>query len=167
MLELENQMVKILHVNVRNEKHGDEPVLGMDLRLRARVSNDSLAMFSTTLKSSFYHKDDSVQGDLVTTADHLPNLKNPKLGMQKWEGTWEHQLLTIHHKVKKEDDIKLDDVRVKKLVFDMQEGGTVFIDFTAQAHPDEKVSARLIALLGQEVHMSLTVDEDAQEEVED
>ncbi len=161
MLELKNQMVKILHVNVRNEKHGDEPVLGMDLRLRARLSNDSLALFSPTLKSSFYHKDESIQGDLVTTADHLPNLKNPKIGSIKWDGTWEHQLLTIHHKVRKENDIRLDDVRVKKLLLDMQEGGTVFIDFTAQAHPDEKVSAGLIALLGQEVHMSLGIDEDA------
>ncbi|WP_313818751.1 hypothetical protein [Cupriavidus sp.] len=166
MLELENKMVKILHVNVRNEKHGDEPVLGMDLRLRAMLSNDDLVLFSSTLKSSFYHKDDSVQGDLVTTADHLPNLKNPKIGPVKWDGTWEHQLLTMHNKVRKEDDIVLDDVRIKKLVLDMKEGGTVFVDFTAQAHPDEKVAARVIQLLGQEVHTSLGVDEDAQESVD-
>jgi len=167
MLELETQLVKVMHVNVRNEKHGDEPVLGMDLRCRAMLSNDDLAMFSPTLKSSFYHKDDSVQGDLVTDKHYLPNLKNPKIGPIKWDGTWEHQLLTVMNKVRKEDDIVLTDVRIKKLVFDMKEGGTVFADFTAQAHPDEKTAARVIALLGQEVHMCLGVDEDAQEAIDD
>lgn len=167
MLELENQMVKILHVNVRNEKHGDEPVLAMDLRLRACLSNNDLATFSPTLKSSFYFKDDSMQGDLVTAKDHLPNLKNPKIGPIKWEGSWEHWLLAMHHKVRKEDDLLLDDIRIKKIVLDFKEGGTVITDWTVQSHPDEKTAARVIALLGQEVHMSQTVDEDAQEDVED
>lgn len=166
MLELDNQLTKILHVNVRNERHGDEQVLGMDMRLQTRMGNEALAMFSPTLKSSFYHKDDSVQGDLVTTADHLPNLKNPKIGLIKWDGTWEHQLLKILDKAKKSDGLVLDDVRVKKMTIDMQEGGTVFFSYLVQAHPDEKTAARLIALLGQEVHMSLGVDEDAQESVE-
>ena len=151
---------------MRNERHGDEQVLGMDMRLQTRMGNEALAMFSPTLKSSFYHKDDSVQGDLVTTADHLPNLKNPKIGLIKWDGTWEHQLLKILDKAKKSDGLVLDDVRVKKMTIDMQEGGTVFFSYLVQAHPDEKTAARLIALLGQEVHMSLGVDEDAQESVE-
>jgi len=167
MLELDNQMVKIMHVNARNERHGDESVLAVDLRLQARLSNDALSMFSPTLKSSFYHKDDSVQGDLVKDKNHLPNLKNPKLGPVKWDGSWEHQLLRVLHKVRKEDDIVLDDCKVAKMAFDMQEGGTVFINFRVQAHPDEKDTARLLQLLGQEVHMSLSVDEDAQESVED
>ncbi len=167
MLELENQMVKILHVNARNERHGDEQVLAVDLRLQARMSNDALAMFSPTMKSSFYHKDDSVQGDLVKDAGYLPNLKNPKLGPVKWDGSWEHQLLRVLHKVRKEDDIVLDDCRVNKMAFDMQEGGTVFFNFRVQAHPNETDTARLLQLLGQEVHMSLAVDEDAQESVDE
>lgn len=167
MLELEDQLVKIANVNVRNEKHGDEPVLGMDLRLRAVLSNNDLAMLSPTLKDSFYFKDDTVQGDVVTTKDHKPNLKNPKIGPINWQGTWEHQLLRIHDKAKKPDGMVFDDCRVKKLKLDFKEGGTVFADFTLQCHPDEKLAARVIALLGQEVHMSLGIDEDAQDRVDD
>ncbi len=167
MLELDNQMVRIQHVNARNEKHGDESVLAVDIKVQARASNDALSFFSPTLKSSFYYKDDSKQGDLITDGGYLPNLKNPKLGPVKWDGDWEHQLMTIHSKVRPEDDIKLDDCRINKLGFDMQEGGTVFINFRVQAHPDEKTIARLMALLGQEVHTSLGVDEDAQEEIDD
>lgn len=167
MLELEDQLTKIAHVNVRNEKHGDEPVLSMDLRLRVLLSNDELAMFSPTLKDSFYFKNDSVQGDLVTSADHKPNLKNPKIGPLNWQGTWEHQLLRIHDKAKKSDGMVLDDCTVKKMKLDMKEGGTVVVECTLQCHPDEKTAARVIALLGQEAHMSLGADEDAQEGVED
>lgn len=159
MLELDNQLVKILHINTRTEKHGKDSVLGVDLKLQARVSNDLLALFSPTLKSSFYHKDEAVQGDLVTDAGYLPNLKNPALGTVKWDGDWEHQVLSILSKVRKEDDIVLDDARVNRLSFDFQEGGTVFINFRVQIHPDEKTLARICQLLGQEVHMSLSYDE--------
>ncbi|MGO4326768.1 hypothetical protein AB4Z48_18235 [Cupriavidus sp. 2TAF22] len=159
MLELENQLTKILHINTRNEKHGDDNVLGVDLKLQARVSNDLLAQFSPTLKASFYHKEESVQGSLVTDAGYLPNLKNPALGTVKWDGNWEHQKLTILSGVRAEDDIELDDAKVNKLSFDFQEGGTVFINFRVQAHPDETTTARILQLLGQEVHMSLSYDE--------
>ncbi|NSX14039.1 hypothetical protein HTY52_08135 [Cupriavidus taiwanensis] len=161
MLELDTELVKILHINTRNEKHGDDNVLGVDLKLQARLSNDVLSQFSPTLKSSFYHKDESVQGDLVTDAGYLPNLKNPKLGAVKWEGDWEHQVLVIHNGVREEFDIVLDESKVNKLAFDFQEGGTVFVNFRVQSHPDETTTAKLLSLLGQEVHMSLRFDEPA------
>lgn len=162
MLELESQLVKIKHINTRNEKHGEDNVLSVDLKLQARVSNDLLAQFSPTLKSSFYYKDESVQGDLVSDAAYLPNLKNPALGAVKWDGDWEHQLLRILSKVRPKDDILLEDARVNKLSFDFQEGGTVFINFRVQAYPDEKTTARILQLLGQEVHMSLSFQEPEQ-----
>ena len=56
----------------------------------------------------------------------------------------------------------LADCTVGKVKFDMQEGGTVFINFRVQAHPDEKTIARLMVILGQEVHMTLQVDEEAE-----
>ncbi len=162
MLELETELVKILHINTRNEKHGDDNVLGVDLKLQARLSNDVLSQFSPTLKAAFYHKDEAVQGDMVTDAGYLPNLKNPKLGAVKWEGDWEHQVLRIHNGVREEFDIVLDESKVNKLAFDFQEGGTVFVNFRVQAHPDETTTAKLLSLLGQEVHMSLHFDEPAQ-----
>lgn len=162
MLELEQELVKVLHINTRSEKHGDDHVLGVDLKLQARLSNDVLSQFSPTLKSSFYHKDESVQGDLVTDAGYLPNLKNPKLGTVKWAGDWEHQVLTIHNGVTEAFDIVLDESKVNKLAFDFQEGGTVFVNFRVQSHPDETTTAKLLQLLGQEVHMSLHFDEPAE-----
>ncbi|CAJ0710604.1 hypothetical protein ACPCHQ_11820 [Ralstonia thomasii] len=159
MLEIDNTLVKILHINTRNEKHGDEKVLGVDLKLQVKLSNDELAQFSPTLKASFYHKDEAVQGDLVTDAGHLPNLKNPQLGAIKWAGDYENQRLEIHHGVRAQDDIVLSDIRVNKFVLDMKEGGTVFVTFRAQIHPDEKQTAKILTLLDQEVHMSLVFEE--------
>lgn len=166
MLELDTELVKINHINARNEKHGEDAVLAVDLKLQARMSNDVLSLFSPMLKQSFYHKDESVQGDLVTDAGYLPNLKHPSLGPVKWAGDWDHQRLAIHNGVRAQDDIVLADAKINKLTFDFQEGGTVFVNFRVQAHPDEKTSAKLLALLGQEVHMSLGIDGDAQESVE-
>ncbi len=159
MLELDTELVKILHINTRNEKHGDDNVLGVDLKLQARLSNDVLSLFSPTLKASFYHKDEGVQGDLVTDAGYLPNLKNPALGTVKWDGSWEHQRLVIHNGVTEAYDIVLDESKVNKLAFDFQEGGTVFVNFRVQAHPDETTTAKLLSLLGQEVHMSLDYED--------
>lgn len=102
-----------------------------------------------------------MQGDLVTDAGYLPNLKNPKLGVVKWDGDWEHQVLIIHNGVTEAFDIVLDESKVNKLAFDFQEGGTVFVNFRVQAHPDETTTAKLLSLLGQEVHMSLHFDEPA------
>ncbi|CAG9173216.1 hypothetical protein CURE108131_20830 [Cupriavidus respiraculi] len=164
MLELDTELVKINHINTRNEKHGDDNVLGVDLKLQARLSNDVLSLFAPSLKFSLYHKDESVQGDLVTDAGYVPNLKFPSLGVLKWDGDWEHQRLAIHNGVRAADDIVLSDARINKLQFDLQEGGTVFVNFRVQAHPDEKTTARLLSLLGQEVHMSLTAEEPAQQE---
>ncbi|USE79024.1 hypothetical protein NDR89_20520 [Cupriavidus gilardii] len=159
MLELDTELVKITHINTRNEKHGDEPVLAVDLKLQARLSNDVLSLFSPMLKASFYHKDESVQGDLVTDPGYLPNLKHPSIGPVKWAGDWEHHVLTVHNGVRAADDIVLDEARINKVQFDFQEGGTVFVNFRAQVHPDEKTAAKLLSLLGQEVHMSLRYDE--------
>ncbi|MDW3684867.1 hypothetical protein RA280_24565 [Cupriavidus sp. CV2] len=159
MLALDQELVKVLHINTRNEKHGDESVLATDLKLQARLSNDVLSLFSSSLKSSLYHKDDAVQGSLVTDAGFLPNLKHPQLGALKWDGAWEHQRLQIHNGVREEFDIVLTDAKVNKLTLDLQEGGTVFVNFRVQAHPDEKTTARILQLLGQEVHMSLSFEE--------
>jgi len=161
MLDFESTLVRVKHINNRIEKHSDDKVLGVDLRLVVRLSNNELAQFSPTLKASFYHKDDSVQGDVVTDANHLPNLKNPQIGPIKWEGDWEHRRLAIHHGTRAQDDIVLGDAKVSKVVLDLQEGGTVFVTFRVQCHPDEKQAAKLLTLLDQEVHMSLSVDDDA------
>lgn len=162
MLEIESSLVKVKHINTRNEKHGDDNVLGVDLRLQARMSNDVLSLFSPTLKSSFFHKDEAVQGDLVTDAGYLPNLKNPNIGAIKWTGDWENQRLVVHNGVREEFDIILTDCKVNKLSFELQEGGTVFVAFRVQAHPDEVTTAKLLSLLGTEVHMSLSWDEPAE-----
>ncbi|MGO4813810.1 hypothetical protein AB4156_30180 [Cupriavidus sp. 2MCAB6] len=51
------------------------------------------------------------------------------------------------------DDNVLNEAKVNKLSFDFQEGGTVFVNFRVQAHPDKKTTARILQLLGQEVKL--------------
>ena len=159
MLEIEEQLIKIAHVNVRTEKHGDDDVLAVDLKLQARMSNDVLSQLSPSLKSSFYHKDDSIQGDIIDEPGYLPNLKNPSIGPVKWAGKKEHQRLVIHNGVRRDDDIVLADSKADKLTLDLQEGGTVLASMRVQVLPDETTAAKLLALLNQEVHMSLSSDE--------
>ncbi|HEY8606597.1 MAG TPA: hypothetical protein VIM12_05725 [Noviherbaspirillum sp.] len=153
--DLDKQLVKIVNINSRTEKHGDDNVLAIDLQIEARMPNDSLSMFSSTLKTALYFKDESVQGDLVDDKTHAPNLRNPLLGPLKWGAELEHMQLRVHHGVRGEDDIVFSESKINKFKFICQEGGTVVIAFRAQVHPTEKDAAKLLTLIQSEVHVSV------------
>lgn len=153
--DLDKQLVKIMNVNARMEKHGDENTLAADVSIEARMPNEALSMFSPTLKNAFYFKDESVQGDLVDDKTHAPNLRNPLIGAIKYAAEMEHMQVRIHHGVRDEDDIVFSESKINKFKFICQEGGTVVIAFRAQVHPTEMDAAKLLSLIQSEVHVSV------------
>lgn len=155
MFDLDHQLIKITNINTRTEKHGDDNVLALDLQIEARMPNEALSMFSSTLKNAIYFKDESIQGDLVDDKTHAPNLRNPLLGPLKWGAEMEHMQVRIHHGVRDEDDIVFSEAKINKFKFICQEGGTVVIAFRAQVHPTEKDAAKLLTLIQSEVHVSV------------
>lgn len=155
MFDLDHQLVKLTNVNARTEKHGDDNVLACDLAIDARMSNDALSMFSSTLKNAIYFRDESVQGELIDDKTHAPNLRNPKLGVLKWDDTLESMQFRVHHGVRDDDDIVFSESKVDHFKFTCQEGGTVVISFRVQVRPTEKDAAKLLTMISSEVHVSL------------
>ncbi len=54
MLDFQRHPVKIAHINVRTETHGDEEVTAVDLKLTFDVPNFVLDKLSPTLRPSLY-----------------------------------------------------------------------------------------------------------------
>lgn len=161
MLTTNFELVKIAHVKHRLEKHGDQDVPAIDMKLVYRAKNDVLAMFSSTLKSSLYYFDDSVQGQVLDDPAYLPNVKNPKIEPLKWKEKQEHMIFRIHHGVTDTEAMVFADAKASKFVIHPMEGGTVTIEFLVQALLGDNSMDKLIHLEKTEVYCSLDLDEDA------
>ena len=152
MFNLDNQQAKIAHVNLREEKHGDDDVLACDVKIEAKLSNDFLSQLSPTLKWSLYDRDEE---DMVSGQDknHMPVLRYPLLGPLKWDNGIVGGLFTIHAPVSKNDQEFFADVN--NLTLSPQDGGTVLVSFRAQFRPDAKQVSNLAQLLGKQVEISV------------
>jgi len=153
--KLEKLQAKVAHVNLREEKHGEDPVLGADVKLVADVSNDFLGQLSGTLKSALYASDVEATGQLslVDASEHLPVLRFPQLGPLTWSGDFD-AVLTLHG-AKKADDVVFEKARINKIALAPKEGGTVELTFRAQVHPGADGAGALAAFLGQSPRVSV------------
>lgn len=150
MFELKNQNAKVAHVNLREEKHGEEDVLACDLKVEAKMSNDFLTQLHTGLKMSLYEQ--AAQADLDET--HLPKLRYPLLeNPLHWDGQIVGGKVTLHAAVSDDDLIVFADIDNLRLT--PQDGGTVIIVFRAKFRPDGDQASRLPFLLGKAVEISI------------
>lgn len=152
--EYERQLTKLIHINIRTEKHGDQDVTAIDMDFRYTSSNHSLAMLSPTLKSSLYMKDES-NGEVEPDADHLTVIKNPKMGPIKWDEKYETARFIVHIGASGKEDVIFGDCTVSKFVVDPKEGGTVVYGYQVKATPSDKDIAKIAGLLNQEVYVTL------------
>ena len=149
---LEKHAAKVAHINLREEKHGEEAVLAVDVKITADVPNDFLSYLAPELKWSIYDKQPG-QGELIPDDTHLPHLRYPQLGELKWDGDMAKAQVTIHG-AKPTHDFNLD-ADVNGLRLEPKEGGTVAITFRLQLLPTSGQSAALVGYLGKEVKISV------------
>jgi hypothetical protein len=85
MFELLNQSAKIAHVNLREEKHGEEDVLACDLKIETKMSNTFLSKLQPGLRESLYERGRSSRSTSATT--RCRSCATQLLaGPLKWEG---------------------------------------------------------------------------------
>lgn len=150
MFQLSRQNAKVAHVNLREEKHGDEDVLACDLKIEAKLPNSFLCQLHPELPASLYERGSELDlGD-----DHLSKLRYPLLTMPlQWEGKIVGGKVTLHAPVSDDDLIIFGDV--DKLKLSPMDGGSVTVAFRAQFLPDGDQAARLPFLLGKLVEISV------------
>lgn len=163
--EYAQELTELKHINVRTETHGEDKVNALDLRFSFETTNQCLAMFSPTLKSCLYAKEDSTQQELTPDLEHLTVVRNPQMGVLKWDLKYENARFVVHHGSDGREDIVFGDAKINKFTIEPKQGGTVIVGFRVQVHPDEMQTARLMGVLGQEVYV--TVDPEGGDDPDD
>ena len=165
---LEKVSSKIAHVNLREERHGEDPVLACDVKVTADVPNTFLSQLSPTLKASLYQAEGEgadAQAPLLEDGTHLPVLRYPQLGSLKWDVKMMGAAVVLHG-AKKADDVVLG-CEVNELRMVPKEGGTVEITFRCQFIPEPEQVAAVGAMRGRQVKVSVRPgDATAQDEEE-
>jgi len=160
MFSLFRQAVTLTHLNGRSEKHGPENVPAADLKMEAKIGNDLLAMFSPSLKGLLYHFDESREADLVDQgsthdAGYAPHLRFTKLQPLKWDDQLIGGKLTIHYGASSKSDIVLESINIDGFRIEPQEGGTVVLGFSVQAHPNEREGGKLLSMVQQQIEITI------------
>jgi len=155
MFTLSAQQCKIQHLNFREEKHGDESVTAVDVKVTSDMSNDFLSYLSPTLKGSLYGAPDtSVQGSIIhDNPGYMPRLLYPEMGTIKWSGEMRKAQVCLHGVTKKSNLVLEADVN--KLAFVTKEGGTVEVSFRLQVVPEGSMLGKLAGMLGVELKVSI------------
>lgn len=145
------QDVRVAHLNLREEMHGEESKQAVDVKLSASVPNDFLSYLSPTLKWSLYDK--AEQPDLADDGKHMPRLRYPEMASIKWGGEMQRADVTFHGAKEKFDWAV--DAKVGKLVLDCLDGGTVQVTCNVTFYPKPEQVGALAGILGRDVKVSI------------
>lgn len=173
--ELSKVMINLLHMNIREEKHGEESVPAVDLTMSMRTGNDCLdALYGPGVRDSFYAPPDLDDADLADqgNADVPIRIRHPNIPKIRWEGEQMNTEVRFPYGLGLGNDIVLQDAKVNKFVLELLDGGTVVHTWRVQsvATPDqigrlaERVNAKTVEVEitynePEEVQPALTNDE--------
>jgi len=158
--------LRLLNVNPRRERHGDENVPAVDLKLRLEASNDVLSMFDGHLKSALYFRNGVApdQGGLdgVPDVSDMPNLRFPKLEPLRWDSEQIGCEFSIDHGLGGKSDLTLDGCAVNNFVIEPKEGGTVVVTFRVQCDSiHERELGKLCTMIDSNIEATLSGPPDA------
>ena len=149
MFEFKNKDVKVAHINIREEKHEDDPVLAVDVKLKGDMPNPALDKLAPGLLVSLYGATEE-QEELFEGAP-LTKLRYPAMGVITWAMSPLDVAITFHRVTK--------DVRVvgtiKALKMVPKDGGTVEVTFTVQSTPEPDLVGQLSGMLGTDQESTL------------
>jgi hypothetical protein len=151
MIALQKHPVKILHLNVRSELHGDEEKTAVDIKLGFDVPNSYLDLLAADLRDALYDEPDDP--DLLgKDAEHRTHVRYPQLGTLKWAGKYESVGLHLHlGNGRGKGDLLFVESKFGKLTVTPKEGGTCACIAQAQVLPTPDETAKLVGLLKHEV----------------
>ncbi|HEX6992398.1 MAG TPA: hypothetical protein VF151_10950 [Gemmatimonadales bacterium] len=133
MFQLKDQAVHVTHINQREEKHGSEGVLAIDLKISCDVPKSFCAQIAPQLPEFMY------DGETL----RFPQLEALKVKVGIKEAT-----LVLSAGTKKSEVAFVVDIKTAML--DPKEGGTVELSFQAATNPTPDQVGKVSALLGAE-----------------
>lgn len=157
MFSITEQTATLAHINVRTERHGDEPAGAADLKIHFTEGNGILSEFHPTLRSMLYKAEESPEqgempvGEALTVRRFGDLIEKIRL---------KHDLIgasvVIGFGLGGSSDIQLDTADVDGFAAEIMEGGSVIITFRIKSHPTGEQIKRLYEVLGSEITISVT-----------
>lgn len=160
---LKRQTAKVAHLNVREEKHGEESVVAVDVKVQADVGNEFLDALSPGLRQAVYAADGQ-QLDGVELPFSV--LRFPQLAPLDWDTPMAGCGFVVHG-AKRVDDLEFEGTVSKPMRLTPKEGGTVEITFQVQVHPDAAELGALSSFLGRSTKVTVVAGEPMQAPEED
>lgn len=156
MFEIQQQPAKLVHLNIRTEKHGEDDVRAVDLKFERVGANTLLDELAPGLRAALYRTGQpGDQGDVFVGANGLTALAFPQIEMPlRLDGQWPGYKASIATGVDPDDALVLTS-ELKKQKVEAVQGGSAKHEFTLSAYPDDEELVRLASALGHEVELSL------------
>ena len=155
--------VKLDHLNVRSEKHGDETVTALDLKFSRTSANTCLDTYAPGLREALYYRaqDTEDQGEIEGIEQTLPNLRFPRLSPLAFTDEADGVTLTIDYGLGGASNIVMGGCKVNKHRVECAEGGSVTETFRVQSCDlPEGALDKLGKLLDCETQILLALPED-------
>jgi hypothetical protein len=165
MLSMETRTAKLVHMNPRTERHGEESVKAADLKVQFDASNAILNEFCDGLLDALYEappEPEATHPDQLFTKEDAPIPALPKVIRRwklmpafKWGLEMVGRKVTIAYGLGGDSDVVLDGCTVDKFEFTLLDGGTVSVTFRVKGYPDSDQIAALYELLDSEVDITI------------
>lgn len=155
--------VRLEHLNVRTEKHGDESATAVDLKFTRTSSNDCLERYAPGLLIALYHRAESTerQGELDGIEQPYKNLRFPKLAPLSFDHEQTGCTLTIDYGLGGASSLVMGSCKVNKHRVECAEGGSVTESWRVQTSDlPEGALDKLSKLLAGETQILLALPED-------
>lgn len=148
---LEKVKGKVLHLNVRDETHGEEPVMAVDVKCQFDLPNTFLDRLSPGLRAALYLPEgEQLEGvEVPLTILRFPQLKPLDWDLPVVDGAF------VLHGARKADDLLFEGSVKKAWVLAPKEGGTVEVTVQVAVLPEPEELAKLGTFLKREVKISL------------
>jgi hypothetical protein len=152
MLTFTRHPVKVSHINLRVEYHGDEQRTMADIDLTGFFAGEVLDQLSPTLRATLYEAQDG--------KPDLTHLRYPALGRLTWQCDHKGVTFVLHPGTDPDEDLYADDAddlifvgaRVHGLKLTPQEGGTIAVAERVQV----ELMDGLALMLGRTMQATLT-----------
>lgn len=158
-LELKKKPCRITHINVREEKHGEEPVTAVDITVAADMPNSFLDDLAPGLRGALYRAEGERVGeaqDLLGDKDHLSVLRYPQLGEIAWGDKLVAAKITLAGASKADALEPMEfEADVNKVRLALKEGGTVEAELRIQFLPDPGQVGEAAAFLGKKAKITI------------
>ena len=143
MFSLDAHLATLAHLNTFTEKHGDEPVNGIALKMEVMAHAEVVDGLDKNLQPFMFTKN--------------KELKFPDIGPIRWMRELVGAGVTIDgDDLLGERHVTFSDATVDKFSIEPQIGGTVHITMRVKCKPDAEEMATLYELLGKEIRLTVS-----------